>query len=53
MKQFCSPLFHYSYFFKIASSSKELTVVGRSVKLLHVDIKESSIYCGYDQCFPF
>lgn len=35
VKRYCSPLLVCSYFSKIASSSKELTVVGRSASLLH------------------
>lgn len=53
MKWYCSPLLLYSCFSKIAPSSEELTTVGRSAGLVHGDIKESCIYCDYDQCFLF
>lgn len=53
VKQYCSPLLHYSYFFRTASSWKELTAVGRSARLLHGDIKQSCIYHDCDQCFVF
>ena len=53
VKRYCSPLLLFSYFSKTASSSEELTVIGRSARLLHGGMKESCIYQDYDHYFLF